>query len=116
LSINNINDIVSFLIEYKDRYDQREINGSTIRNDFKVVKLIYEMMNDIAIHWKKITRGLANGRQWADDRAPNIDGIRRLCEYSNRDVRICGTSRVISPLFRQESTNEWSYNNLETIL
>jgi hypothetical protein len=80
--------MVSFLIEYKDRYDRREINGSTIRNDVKVVKLIYEMMNDIAIHWKKITRGLANGRQWADDRAPNIDGMRRLCEYSNQDVRI----------------------------
>jgi hypothetical protein len=60
-------------------------------------------MNDIAIPWKKITRDLANERQWADDRAPNIDGIRRLCEYSNQDVRICGISRVISPLFRQES-------------
>lgn len=108
--------MVSFLMEYKDRYDRREINGSTIRNDVKVVKLIYEMMNDIAIHWKKITRGLVNGRQWADDRAPNIDGMRRLCEYSNQDVRICGISRVISPLFRQESANEGSYNNLETLL
>jgi hypothetical protein len=73
-------------------------------------------MNDIAIPWKKIIRGLANGRQWADDRAPNIDGIRRLCEYSNQDVRICGISRVISPLIRQESANEWLYNNLETII
>jgi hypothetical protein len=95
---------------------RRENNGSTIRNYVKVVKLIYENMNDIAIHGKKITRGLVNGRQWADDRAPNIDGVRRVCEYSNQDVRICGISRVISPLFHQESANEWSYNNLETII
>jgi hypothetical protein len=59
---------------------------------------------------------LQTSMEYEGYRAPNIDGIRRLCEYSNRDVRICGTSRVISPLFRQESTNEWSYNNLETIL
>jgi hypothetical protein len=67
-----INNIVSFLIEYKERYDLREISDSIILNYVKVVKLICEM-NDIAIHWKKITRGLTNGRQWADDRAPKID-------------------------------------------
>ena len=32
-----INEIVAFLIEYKDRYDRREISGSTIRNGIKVV-------------------------------------------------------------------------------
>jgi hypothetical protein len=62
------------MIENKDRYDQREFNGSSIRDDVKVVKLIYENMNNIGTPWKRITRGLANGRQWADDRAPNIDG------------------------------------------
>jgi len=109
-----INNIVSFLIEYKNRYDRREISGSTIRNYVKVVKLICEM-NDIAIPWKKITRGLPKGRQWADDRAPNIDEYEGY-EYSDRDVTNCCISRVISPLIRQESANEWLYNNLETII
>jgi hypothetical protein len=77
-----INKIVVFLVEYKDRYDSREISGSTIRNCVKVVKLLCEM-NDIAIPWK-ITRGLTKGRQWADDRAPSIDEIRKLCEYPDR--------------------------------
>jgi hypothetical protein len=45
-----INNIVVFLMEYKDCYDRREISGSTIRNYVKVVKLICEM-NDM--HWKK---------------------------------------------------------------
>jgi hypothetical protein len=42
-----VDNIVAFLIEYKDRDDRREISGSTIRNYIKVVKLICEM-NDIA--------------------------------------------------------------------
>ncbi len=63
------------MVEYKDGYGRREINGSSIRDDVKVFKLIYENMNNIATPWKRITRGFANGRQWADDRAPNIDGM-----------------------------------------
>jgi hypothetical protein len=30
-----INNMVAFLMEYKDRYDQREISGSTIQNMLK---------------------------------------------------------------------------------
>jgi hypothetical protein len=81
-----IDSIVAFLIEYKDRYDRREISGSTIRNYVKVVKLLCEM-NGITIPWKKITRGLPKGRQWADDRAPSIDEIRKLCEYPDRRIK-----------------------------
>jgi hypothetical protein len=67
-----INNTVAFLIEYKDRYDRREISGSTIRNYVNVFRLLCEM-SDTAIPWKKITLGLPKGRQWVDDRAPNID-------------------------------------------
>jgi hypothetical protein len=81
-----INNIVAFLMEYKDRYDRREISGSTIRNYVKVVKLLCEM-NDIVIPWKKITRGLPKGRQWADDRAPSMDEIRKLSEYPDRRIK-----------------------------
>jgi hypothetical protein len=51
-----IDNIVAFLMEYKERYDRREISGSTIRNYVKVVKLLCEM-TDIYIPWKKIMRG-----------------------------------------------------------
>lgn len=44
-------------------------------------------MNDIGIPWKKITCGLPKGRQWAHDRTPSIDEIRKLCEYPDRRIK-----------------------------
>jgi hypothetical protein len=96
-----INKIVAFLVEYKDRYDRREITGSTIRNYVKVVKLLCGMNGIATIPWKKITRGLPKGRQWADDRAPSMDEIRKLCEYPDRllDANIFEHGlHVLSPL------------------
>jgi hypothetical protein len=38
-------------------------------------------MNDLALNWKKIARGLPRGRKAANDRAPTMDEIRKLVEY-----------------------------------
>jgi hypothetical protein len=81
-----VRNMVQFLMGYKERYDRREVKDATIRNYVKPVKLLCEM-NDIEIPWKRITRGLPKGRQWADDRAPSIDEIRCLCEYPDRRIR-----------------------------
>ena len=44
-------------------------------------------MSDIYIPWKKITRGLPNARQSANDRAPTIEEIRKLLEYPDRRIK-----------------------------
>jgi hypothetical protein len=60
-SINNTNNNrwflnnVRFLQAQKDRVEQKEITGATLRNYVKAIKLFCEM-NDILIPWKKITR------------------------------------------------------------
>lgn len=41
-------------------------------------------MNDVAITWKKITRGLPKARDFADDRAPTLDEI---IEYPDRRIK-----------------------------
>ena len=41
----------------KDRVENEEITGATLRNFVKAIKLFCEM-SDIPIQWKKITRGL----------------------------------------------------------
>jgi len=44
-------------------------------------------MSDISLPWKKITRGLPNSRQSANDRAPTIDEIDKLVEYPDRRIK-----------------------------
>jgi hypothetical protein len=44
-------------------------------------------MADVSIPWKKITRGLPRGRRYADDRAPTLEEIRKLCDYPDRRIR-----------------------------
>jgi hypothetical protein len=56
-------------------------------------------MNDFSISWKKITRGLPKGRKWADDRAPTIDGIRKIVEYPDRRIKPIVYTMVSSAIF-----------------
>ena len=44
-------------------------------------------MNDVAITWKKITRGLPKARRFADDRAPTLGEIRRIIDYPDRRIK-----------------------------
>ncbi|MEM0117707.1 MAG: hypothetical protein QXV32_04615 [Conexivisphaerales archaeon] len=59
---------------------------STVPNYYKPIKLILEM-NDIILNWKKITRRIPRGREFANDRAPTKDEIRRLIQYPDRRVK-----------------------------
>ncbi len=51
-TFNNILKFMQFLLE---RFDRKEITGSTIRNYLKSIKLFCEIA-DIQITWKKISR------------------------------------------------------------
>jgi hypothetical protein len=51
------------------RVDRKEITGETVRNYLKSTKLFCEI-DDIPLTWKKLTRGLLKGRDYADDRIP----------------------------------------------
>src|SRR5829696_4137853 len=44
-------------------------------------------MADVSIPWEKITRGLPRGRRYADDRAPTLEEIRKLCESPDRRIK-----------------------------
>jgi integrase len=78
--------IVSFLQFQKGRVERQEISAATLRNFVKSIKLFCEM-SDVAVPWKKITRGLPKFRRFADDRAPTIEEIRRMIEYPDRRMK-----------------------------
>jgi hypothetical protein len=80
------NSLLSFMQFNLARADRKEITGTTVRNYLKSIKLFCEMA-DIPITWKKITRGLPKGRDYADDRVPTIDEIRKLLEYPDRRIK-----------------------------
>jgi hypothetical protein len=44
-------------------------------------------MADIPIAWKKISRGLPKGKNYADDRIPTIEEIQKLLEYPDRRIK-----------------------------
>ena len=71
------NIIIQFLQFQKERVNRKEITGSTLRNYVKVLKLFCEM-NDLFVPWKKLTRGLPRSKNYADDRIPRLDEIRRI--------------------------------------
>ena len=45
-------------------------------------------MNDLLVPWKKLTRGLPKAKNYADDRVPTIEEIRKIASYP--DWRIKG--------------------------
>ncbi len=66
--------------------EKKEITAGTLKNFVKSLKVFREM-SDISLPWKKITRGLPNARQSANDRAPATYEIRKLVEYPDRRIK-----------------------------
>ena len=80
------NNILKFMQFQLDRFNRKEITGSTIRNYLKSIKLFCEMA-DFTIAWKKITRGLPRAKNYSDDRIPTIEEVRKLLEYPDRRLK-----------------------------
>jgi hypothetical protein len=80
------NNILIFMQFHLERVNRKEITGATVRNYLKSIKLFCEMA-DIPITWKKITRGLPRGKNYADDRIPTIEEIQKLLEYPDRRIK-----------------------------
>ena len=69
--------IIEFLQSLKQRVENNEISGATVRDYVKPIRLFCEM-NETTVPWKKIMRGLPRSRNYANDRAPTIDEIKKI--------------------------------------
>ncbi|MGA7368760.1 MAG: hypothetical protein WBX01_06485 [Nitrososphaeraceae archaeon] len=78
--------IIKFLQFQREKVEKEEITGATLRNYVKSMKLFCEM-TDVPVAWKKITRGLPKSRRFADDRAPTLEEIQRICDYPDRRIK-----------------------------
>lgn len=77
---------VQFISYQKQRVAKGDIAASTISNYYKAAKLFCEM-NDLTINWKKISRGIPQGRHAGNDRAPTLEELRNLTEYPDRRIK-----------------------------
>jgi hypothetical protein len=80
------NCILKFVLKEKQRVENREITGGTLRNSVKTIKTFCEV-TDVLIPWKKITRGLPRMKRYADDRAPTLEEIKKIIDYPDRRIR-----------------------------
>lgn len=96
--------VIKYLQMNKERVDNKEITGATLRNNVKVIKLFCEM-NDILLPWKRITRGLPKARRYADDRAPTLEEIRTIIEYPDRRIKAIVSTMVSSGI----RLGAWNY-------
>ncbi len=80
------NSLLKFMQHHLDRVNHKEITEATVRNYVKSIKLYFEMA-DIPLAWKKITRGLPRGKNYADDRIPTIEEVEKLLEYPDRRIK-----------------------------
>lgn len=86
-SIWAYDNFIRFISYQKQRVTKGEIAESTISNYYKAAKLFCEM-NDLTLNWKKISRGIPQGRHAANDRAPTLEELRKLAEYPDRRIKI----------------------------
>lgn len=78
--------VLNFLQCHKERVDRKEITAGTLRNSYKTIKSFCEI-TDIAIPWKKISKGLPREKKYAEDRAPTVEEIRKIIEYPDRRMK-----------------------------
>jgi integrase len=78
--------IVRFLQFQRDRAMEGKITNGTLKNYWKPIKLLCDSGN-VTINVKNITRGLPKVRRYANDRAPTITEIQKICEYPDRRIK-----------------------------
>ena len=62
-------------------------------------------MSDIVIPWKRITRGLPRASMAANDRAPTLEEIQKICEYPDRRIKAIVYTKASSGI----RLGEWDY-------
>ena len=79
--------LMQYIEFQKERAEKGEIVESTINNYYKSVKLFCEM-NDILLNWKKIAKGKPQHRDYANDRAPTLEEIKKLLDFPERRIKV----------------------------
>ena len=81
------NSIKSFINHYKQKVENKIISPTTLTNYIVPIRFICDM-NDLELNWKRLTRGMPEPRAAANDSSPTLEEVRKLCEHSDRRVKL----------------------------
>jgi hypothetical protein len=76
---------MQFVAFQLERVKAGEIAVYTISNYYKATKLFCEM-NNLVLNWRRLRKGLAKGREVANDRAPSTEELLKLIEFPDRQI------------------------------
>jgi hypothetical protein len=80
------NCLIKFITHNKRKIEDNKLSATSLSNYVIAVRLFYEM-NNIQFNWKRVSRGLPKSRTIAADRAPTIEEIQKIVEYSDKRIR-----------------------------
>lgn len=78
--------IIRFILFQKERIERKEITSGTLKNYVKAIKLFCRM-NRITVFWDIISPSLPRVKQYANDRIPTMEEIKKLVEYPDRRIK-----------------------------
>lgn len=99
--------IIDYYLSLSKRVELGEIKQNSTRNFSKPLHLFCDMNDLTFLNWKKLNRLVPSRETPADDTAPRIEQLRKLCEYPDRRMKLVVAS-MCSGGFRVGS---WDYLN-----
>ena len=80
------NELTRFVIEQRRRVVLKEIAAGTLRNYVKAVRLFCKM-NKMNVSWELLVKGMPPVRQYAEDRVPTTEEIKKLISFPDRRIK-----------------------------
>jgi integrase len=77
-----------YILFHEKRVERKEIVAGTLKNHVKIIR-VFCRMNDIEnlVPWNKIKITMPKVKQFADDRSPILEEIRKLVEFNDPRIK-----------------------------
>jgi integrase len=99
--------LIEYMLSQKERFQNKEIEASSIRSVMKPLKLLMEMNDVTAINWKKIAKMMPPTRNYALDRAPTVEELRAMLSSTELRFQVIILTMVSSGI----RVGAWEYLN-----
>ena len=81
--------IMQFLVHHRERVDAGKISAGTLKQLRQSIRKFTDAFMELRtpIDWKRIIEAMPQAENYADDRIPDIQEVRKLIEHTDRRVK-----------------------------